>query len=91
LSNPLIQHLTVTDTARQVVSEPDKYFFQSVTFGGIVYLGNASVSPATPQNIWANTQTNSSTTFSVEFEADAELWAVAPTGQSYTLKVVRWF
>lgn len=91
MSNPEIQHLTVTDTAQQVVSEPGKYFFQCLGFGGILYLGNASVAQASPQNTWANVQNNSGTTFSAEFEADAELYAVAPTGQSWTLKVVRWF
>lgn len=91
MSNPTIQHLTVTDTAQQVVSEPGKYFFQSVTFGGIVYLGDSGVSQSAPQNVWTNVQTNSAVTFTAEFEADAELFAVAPPGQSYTLKVVRWF
>jgi hypothetical protein len=88
--NPTIAVVSVTDTASQVVSEPGNYRFQ-YQGPNPVFLGTSALtSAATPAAVLVLVSTSASV-FEIEFEADAELYAVCQPGLTSSLKVVKWF
>lgn len=89
MSNPSVQHISVPDTAVQVVSEPGKYRLQAAGGPGC-YVGGANVSVANAATV-AWFINSSSLPVDVVFDADAEVYAVSAAGQTTTLKVVRYF
>ncbi len=88
--NPTIAVVSVTDTASQVVSEPGKYRFQ-YQGPNAVFLGTASLTSALPAAAYFFQVSSSNSFVDIEFEADAELYAVCQPGLTSSLKVIKWF
>ncbi len=90
MSNPSISLVSVTDTASLVVSEPGKYRLQYVG-PNAMFLGTSAITSALPSGAIFFAVSTSNGFVDIEFEADAELYAVCQPGLTSSLKVVKWF